>query len=75
MTSNKLPKVLRKPKRGDKEEDWEFIERFNDYMAFQARCKIVEMKKSHSNKEEFPYTTDILAIYMKCRMNKRSPPD
>ena len=64
MTSNKLPSVLREPKQYLNEEDYRFKERKNDYAAFMSRVKLVEMKKSHHNWEDFPYTEDDLARYM-----------
>ncbi len=65
MTTNRLPSVLREPKRKDSEEEYVFTERNHDYMAFMSRCKLTQMTVSHKNKEVFPYSTDDLAMFMK----------
>ena len=40
MTSNRLPKVMHKPKPLKGEEDYLFKERQNDYGAMMSRCKL-----------------------------------
>jgi hypothetical protein len=73
MTTNKLPKVMREPKPFKGEEEYENIERYNNYMAFMTRCRLHLMKRSHKNAAKFPYTAEELAIYMKYLCNKICP--
>ena len=64
LTSNKLPAVMREPKQYMNEEDYKFRERCHNFRAFMSRCKLTEIKTSHRNSEQFPYTADQLALYM-----------
>ena len=64
ITTNVLPSVMRKPTRMKDEEEYKFLDRWNNYMAFMSRCKLSYMKKSYSNKCKFPYTSLDLARYM-----------
>ena len=64
MTTNELPSVMREPKRKDDEEDYQYKERRNTYMAMRTRCKYTEINKSHKNNDRFPYNADQLALYM-----------
>ena len=73
MTTNQLPGVMREPKRRDNEEDFQYFERRNNYMAMVTRCKLTEIKRSHKNKERFPYTADQLALYMQHLCNVIQP--
>ena len=73
MTTNQLPGVMREPRRRDNEEDFQYFERRNNYMAMVTRCKLTEIKKSHKNKERFPYTADQLALYMQHLCNVIQP--
>ena len=40
-----------------------------------SRCKLTEVKQSHSNSEFFPYTADQLAIYMNYLCEQREAPE
>jgi hypothetical protein len=40
LTTNKLPSVMREPKRFANEEEYSYIERMNNFKAFMTRCKI-----------------------------------
>ena len=65
LTSNCLPSIMYKPidaKPG--EEFYQFRNRCNNYDAFQARTKFVHMEVGYTGEEEFPYSTDDLALYM-----------
>ena len=64
MTANKLPSVMIEPKLRKGENEWDFRDRYNNYMAFMTRCKIHRMEKSHANRDQFPYNAKELAIYM-----------
>ena len=39
LTTNVLPAVMREPKKKNSEEDYEFNDRYNNYMAFVSRCR------------------------------------
>ena len=65
LTSNSLPAVLRPPIRMHNETEWDFKEREILHGALMSRCKLVEVKVSHANSEQFPYTAKDLAVYMK----------
>ena len=73
LTTNKLPAVMRPPKRYEKEEEYAFRERHNNYMAFMTRCRSTQINQSHRNGERFPYTTDQLALYMNHLCNTMDP--
>ena len=73
LTCNKLPFVMIKPYRSDKETDQQFQDREYNYMAFMTRCKITKIKQSHKNCEQFPYTADQLAQYMQLLCNTVKP--
>ena len=73
MTTNELPFVMREPKKRDQEEDYKFTERKNSFMAMMTRCKLTEIKKSHKNKDIFPYNSDQLALYMQHLCNAIQP--
>ena len=64
FTTNKLPTVMKEPKKKKDEDDWDFRERYNNYMAFKTRCKTHHMNRSFRNTDRFPYNTEELAIYM-----------
>ena len=64
FTTNKLPAVMKEPIKKPNEDEWEYKDRYNNYMAFMTRCRIHRIDQSHRNTERFPYTTEELAIYM-----------
>ena len=64
---------MREPFKKDKEEDYEFRERYNNYMAFMTRCRQTQINESHRNNEKFPYTADELALYMHNLCNNMEP--
>ena len=69
MTANKLPSVMHEPKRNKDEEEYEYHDRYNNFMAFMTRVKLHRMDKSHANAESFPYNFKELAIYMNYLMD------
>ena len=64
---------MREPKKFPNEEDHDFRERHHNYRAFMTRCKLTEIKKSHHNNEQFPYTADELALYMQYLCDSLEP--
>jgi len=44
FTTNKLPKVMIEPKPRKNEDEWDFRDRYNNYMAFMTRCKFHRME-------------------------------
>jgi len=58
LTTNKVPKVMRLPQRQKEEKDYEYQERWNNYMAFMTRCRMTQINHSHKNSDEFPYDAD-----------------
>ena len=75
FTANSMPPVMREPKKKDNEEKHEFQERWNNYMAFKTRCRQILVTDSHSNREQFPYSTEELALYMQHLCNLMDPID
>jgi len=73
FTTNKLPAVMKEPIRKKDEGEWEFKDRYNNYMAFMTRCRITRMDTPHRNTERFPYNTEELAIYMNHICDKMKP--
>ena len=73
LTSNKLPAVMREPRQFPNEEEYKFRERVHNYKAFLARCKLSEIRTSHRNSEQFPYSADQLALYMKYLCDTMNP--
>ena len=64
---------MREPQRRNDEEDYQYTERRNNFKAFMSRCKLTEIKTSHQNNEEFPYTANQLAVYMNHLCNTMDP--
>ena len=64
---------MREPKPKLDEDEFEYKERYNNFMAFRTRCKVHCMEVSHRNAEKFTYTTEELAIYMDYLMEKMDP--
>ena len=52
------------PKPFKDESEYEFRDRYNNFMAFMTRVKLHRMETSHANAERFPYNAKELAIYM-----------
>ena len=55
---------MREPEKAYNEKDWHFEDRQRLYGAIMSRVKLAEVKISHANTEEFPYSTKDLAVYM-----------
>ena len=55
---------MKEPIMKEKENEWDYKDRYNNYMAFMTRCRIHRLDASHRNNERFPYNTKELAIYM-----------
>ena len=66
---------MKEPIRKENEGEWEYKDRYNNFMAFMTRCKIHRMDKAHGNTERFPYNTMELAIYMDHICNLMKPMD
>ena len=64
LTTNSLPPIMIEPERTYNETDIQFHNRMNDHLAMMSRCKLTEVKVSHSNSDIFPYSADMLALYM-----------
>ena len=47
---------MREPKKFPNEEDYSYLERYYNYKAFLARCRTTQIKQSHKNNEQFPYS-------------------
>ena len=61
------------PKVKKDEDDYEYRDRYNHYMAFMTRCKLHRMETSHRNHEKFPYTAKELAVYMDYVIDQMEP--
>ena len=73
LTANKLPQVMVEPKPRKDESEYEYRDRYNNFMAFMTRCKLHRMENSHPNSARFPYNAKELAIYMNYVMDKMDP--
>ena len=77
ITTNSLPPVCEVPRKHSSESETAFRNRQLDHGAIMSRCKLTEVKVSHSNSETFPYTAEQLAVYMFhiCEQEERPPED